>query len=114
MQTYTAEYTNVIVFLCLGVALGAVLMLLTFLFSQSRSLDSEKLSPYECGFDPFDDCRAEFSIHFYLLGIMFIVFDLEVVLLLPWALNAGTGETFALWAGIDFLLELALGFACIW
>lgn len=88
-------------------------MLLTFLFSQTRSLDSEKLSPYECGFDPFDDCRTEFSVHFYLLGILFIVFDLEVVLLLPWALNLGVLDTFALWAGVDFLLELALGFACV-
>ena len=74
MQYYTFEYANILVFLCAGVALGLVLLALSFLLSKERTLDSEKLSAYECGFDPFEDCRSEFNIHFYLINILFIVF----------------------------------------
>jgi NADH:ubiquinone oxidoreductase subunit 3 (subunit A) len=77
-------------------ALGLVLMALSLMLSRSQTLDVEKLSAYECGFDPFGDCRAEFNIHFYLIGILFIVFDLEVILLFPWAVSIGALEPFAI------------------
>lgn len=83
MQSYYLEYSSAFIFLCLGTVLGLVLMALSFVLSRKRTLDAEKLSAYECGFDPFGDCRAEFNIHFYLIGILFIVFDLEVILLFP-------------------------------
>lgn len=95
MQYYAFEYANILVFFCAGVALGLVLLALSFLLSKERTLDSEKLSAYECGFDPFEDCRSEFNIHFYLIGILFIVFDLEVVLLFPWAVSVGALGPFA-------------------
>lgn len=83
MQNYLSEYFGALLFLFMGVALGALLLVLSLFLSQGRTMDAEKLSAYECGFDPFEDCRAEFGVHFYLLGILFVVFDLEVVLLLP-------------------------------
>lgn len=80
---YLSEYTNILFFFCISVALGVVLILLSFFLSKGRELDSEKLSAYECGFDPFEDARAEFNVHFYIIGILFVIFDLEIVLLFP-------------------------------
>ena len=83
MLKFSTEYIGVFAFLIVGLALGLVLILLPQFLGGDRTQDPDKLTAYECGFDPFDDCRAEFSIHFYLLAILFIIFDLEVVLLLP-------------------------------
>jgi NADH-quinone oxidoreductase subunit A len=96
MQSYYLEYNNTLLFLGLSIALGIILMALSFFLSRKRTLDVEKLSAYECGFDPFGDCRTEFNIHFYLIGILFIIFDLEVVLLFPWAVSVGSLEPFAI------------------
>lgn len=114
MQPYIYEYGSVLVFLCFSVALGFALLALSSLLSRKRTLDPEKLSAYECGFDPFSDCRAEFNVHFYLIGILFIVFDLEVVLLFPWAVYVGALGPFAVWSAVDFLVELTIGFAYVW
>ena len=114
MQNYLSEYLGAFFFLCMGVALGALLLFLSAFLSQGRTLDAEKLSAYECGFDPFEDCRAEFGVHFYLLGILFVIFDLEVVLLLPWAVTAGALDPFSLWVAADFILELVVGFFYVW
>ena len=114
MKTYYLEYGNVAIFIGFSIALGLILMGLSFLLSRESTLDAEKLSAYECGFDPFGDCRAEFNIHFYLIGILFIVFDLEVILLFPWAVSVGSLEPFAIWTVVDFLIELTVGFAYVW
>ena len=110
MQGYFLEYSNALVFLIIGVILGLVLLLLSFFLSKASTLDSEKLSSYECGFDPFEDSRSEFNVHFYLIGILFIIFDLEVVILFPWACNLGSLDAFNFWTAIDFLIELTVGF----
>ena len=114
LYSYPLEYSNTLVFLGLGSALGIILMALSYVLSRKRALGAEKLSAYECGFDPFGDCGTEFNIHFYLIGILFLVFDLEVILLFPWAVSIGGLEPFAIWSVVDFLIELTVGFAYVW
>lgn len=74
----------------------------------------DKGSPYECGFHPFEDARKEFNIHFYLIALLFVAFDLEVLLLLPWVTNLSELDTWAYWFGCLFLLFLLIGFIYEW
>jgi NADH-quinone oxidoreductase subunit A len=96
MQTYYSEYVHLLIFFCISVILGIILLSLSFFLSKKRTLDSEKLSAYECGFEPFGDTRSEFNVHFFLIGILFIIFDLEVVILFPWAVSLGSLPSFGL------------------
>lgn len=76
--------------------------------------DTDKLSAYECGFDPFDDARNRFDVRFYLVAILFIVFDLEAAFLFPWALSLGKLPALGFWSMFDFLFELGIGFVYAW
>jgi NADH:ubiquinone oxidoreductase subunit 3 (subunit A) len=114
MQTYYSEYVHLLIFFVISVVLGIILLSLSFFLSKKRTLDSEKLSAYECGFEPFGDTRSEFNVHFFLIGILFIIFDLEVVILFPWAVSLGSLPSFGLWSAIDFLIELTIGFVYVW
>ena len=96
MQTYYSEYVHLLIFFTISVILGIILLSLSFFLSKKRTLDSEKLSAYECGFEPFGDTRSEFNVHFFLIGILFIIFDLEVVILFPWAVSLGSLPSFGL------------------
>ena len=96
MQTYYSEYVHLLIFFCISVILEIILLSLSFFLSKKRTLDSEKLSAYECGFEPFGDTRSEFNVHFFLIGILFIIFDLEVVILFPWAVSLGSLPSFGL------------------
>ena len=78
------QYFSVLIFLCVGGAIGLVPLLISWLLSP-RKPSSEKLSPYECGFEPFEDARLRFDVRFYLIAILFIIFDLEIAFLFPWA-----------------------------
>ena len=82
------EYISVFVYFVIALALALVILALSFVFA-TRKADPEKISAYECGFDPFDDARSRFDIQFYLVAILFIIFDLEVAFLFPWALTLG-------------------------
>ena len=113
MSLYYLEYETIALLVFTSLCLGAVLLAVSFGASKRRTLDFEKLSAYECGFDPFEDCRAEFNIHFYLLGILFVVFDLEVILLLPWVVSVGSLDKFSILVSLDFLVELAIGYAYV-
>lgn len=75
---------------------------------------SEKISAYECGFDPFDDARNSFEIKFYLVAILFLIFDLEASFLFPWAISLSKTNSFAFWSIIDFFFELGIGFFYAW
>lgn len=75
---------------------------------------SEKASPYECGFDPFDDARGQFDIRFYLVAILFLAFDLEASFLFPWCLVLDQINSFGFWIICDFLFELIIGFIYVW
>ena len=76
--------------------------------------DSEKLSPYECGFDAFDDARQRFDVRFYLVTLLFIIFDLEIAFLFPWAVSLGEIGVFGFWSMVIFLVILTVGFVYEW
>jgi NADH-quinone oxidoreductase subunit A len=112
-----AGYLPILLFLAVALALSGAFVVLPMIVSRvtgTHKPDPEKLSEYECGFPAFDDSRAQFDVRFYLVAILFIVFDLEAAFLFPWAVTlVGTG-----WAGwiamMIFIAELALGLAYAW
>ena len=107
------EYFPILVFLGVAAGIGVVLLSLGFLIG-SGSKDAEKLSPYECGFEPFDDTRAKFDVRYYLVAILFIIFDLEIAFLFPWAVSLDTVGRFGLIAMALFLAILVVGFIYEW
>jgi NADH-quinone oxidoreductase subunit A len=113
MDTLLREYLPIIIFLGLAVALGLVFMIAAIVLAVSRP-DPEKLSAYECGFNAFDDARMKFDVRFYLVAILFIIFDLEVAFLFPWAVAFGDVGWFGFWSMMVFLAVLTVGFAYEW
>lgn len=107
------QYFPIAVFLIVGFGLGVVLMTAGSLLGPSRP-GLEKNSPYECGFEAFDDARMRFDVRYYLLAILFIVFDLEVAFLVPWAVVLDELGTRGLALMATFLTILVLGFAYVW
>ena len=107
------EYFPVLVFLGVATGIGALLLVLGFLIGRG-SKDEEKLSPYECGFEAFDDSRMKFDVRYYLVAILFIIFDLEIAFLFPWAVSLDTVGTFGLLAMALFLAVLVVGFIYEW
>jgi len=107
------EYIPVLIFLGVAAALGGVLLGLGFLIGTGRK-DEEKLSPYECGFEAFDDSRMKFDVRYYLVAILFIIFDLEIAFFIPWALVLDKLGVFGLIAMTIFVVELVIGFFFIW
>ena len=113
MDVLLREYLPILVFLGVALALSLVIVLASFIVARQRP-DSEKLSPYECGFDPFSDARSRFDVRFYLVAILFIIFDLEVAFLFPWAIALGRIGLFGFWSMIVFLAVLTVGFVYEW
>jgi len=109
----TKGYELVLLALVVSAILSLALFLLTY-YLNPKDTDPEKLSPYECGFDPFSDARQSFDVKFYLVSILFIIFDLEVVYLFPWALTLGTTGFFGLISMFIFLFVLTVGFFYEW
>jgi len=107
------EYLPVLVFLGIAVVVGVAAIGLPFLLAKQRP-DAEKLSPYECGFEPFDDARRKFDVRFYLVAILFIIFDLEVAFLFPWAVTLGDIGLLGFWSMVAFLGVLTVGFVYEW
>ncbi len=107
------EYFPILVFLGVAAGIGVVLLSLGFLIG-SGGKDAEKLSPYECGFEAFDDTRAKFDVRYYLVAILFIIFDLEIAFLFPWAVSLDTVGRFGLIAMALFLAILVVGFIYEW
>jgi NADH:ubiquinone oxidoreductase subunit 3 (subunit A) len=107
------EYIPILMYLGISLGLSLLLLGLSFVFSTQKA-DPEKLSAYECGFDPFDDARGRFDIRFYLVAILFIIFDLEVSYLFPWAMVLKQLNLFGFWTMIVFLLILTVGFVYEW
>ena len=113
MEVLLREYLPILVFLGIALGLSLVIVLASFLAARQRP-DSQKLSPYECGFDPFDDARSRFDVRFYLVAILFIIFDLEVAFLFPWAVALGSIGLFGFWSMVVFLAVLTVGFIYEW
>ncbi len=107
------SYLPIIVFLGIAVILAIVMVAIPFLVSIRRP-DPEKLSAYECGFDAFGDARDQFDVRFYLVAILFIIFDLEIAFLFPWAIVLGDIGAFGFWSMMVFLTMLTIGFIYEW
>ena len=107
------DYLSIIIFLFIALGLSIGFIVLNFLFSP-KNPDSEKLSAYECGFEAFSDSRMEFDVRFYLVAILFIIFDLEIAFLFPWAISLGNLGSLGFWSMMIFLLVLTIGFIYEW
>lgn len=113
MSALLQDYLPVVIFIGVALVIGLALMVAPFLVAVSRP-DPEKLSAYECGFEAFDDARMRFDVRFYLVSLLFIIFDLEVAFLFPWAVAFREAGGFGFWAMMVFLAVLTIGFIYEW
>ncbi len=107
------EYLPILVFLIIATGMSVAMIVLSFLVGKQKP-DTDKLSAYECGFDAFDDARTKFDVRYYLVAILFIIFDLEIAFLFPWAVSLGSLGLFGFWSMVVFLGILTVGFAYEW
>lgn len=113
MEALLAEYLPILIFLGIAVGLSVIIVAASYIVARQRP-DSEKVSAYECGFEAFDDARSRFDVRFYLVAILFIIFDLEVAFLFPWAVALGDIGVFGFWSMMIFLGILTVGFVYEW
>jgi NADH-quinone oxidoreductase subunit A len=113
MDQVVANYFPILVFLGIALALALIMLVLPMLVARQKP-DSEKVSPYECGFEPFGDARGKFDVRFYLVAILFIIFDLEVAFLFPWAVSLDVIGVAGFWSMMGFLFVLTVGFIYEW
>lgn len=112
-SVFKEEYTVIFLFLIVAVVLALVIAIFSYTLT-SQKPESEKLSSYECGFEPYEDTRHRFDVKFCLVAILFILFDIEVVFVLPWSISLAQLNLLGFWSMIDFLLELGIGFIYVW
>ena len=113
MDALLREYLPILIFLGIAIALSAVMVAASLIAARQKP-DPEKLSAYECGFEAFDDARKQFDVRFYLVAILFIIFDLEVAFLFPWAAALHDVGLAGFWSMVVFLLVLTVGFVYEW
>ena len=113
MNTILNEYLPILIFLALAGGLTVVMIVGSYILAKQNP-DSEKDSAYECGFEAFEDSRNRFDVRFYLVAILFIIFDLEVAFLFPWAVSLGKIGVFGFWSMMIFLGILTIGFIYEW
>ena len=107
------EYLPILIFIAIAVGMAVLILAASYILGEQRP-DSEKVSSYECGFEAFDDARSRFDVRFYLVAILFIIFDLEVAFLFPWAVSLGETGVFGFWSMVVFLAILTIGFIYEW
>jgi NADH-quinone oxidoreductase subunit A len=113
MENLLVEYLPILIFLFLALGIAIIIPLASIIIVPQKP-DSAKLSAYECGFDAFEDARIKFDVRFYLVAILFIIFDLEVAFLFPWAISLGQIGLFGFWSMVVFLVVLTVGFVYEW
>lgn len=113
MEALLSEYLPILIFLGIAIVIAALALAVPYVIAPQRP-DSAKLSAYECGFDAFSDARSKFDVRYYLVAILFIIFDLEVIFLFPWAVSFSGLGMFGFWSMIVFLALLTLGFVYEW
>ena len=113
LTDFLKDYLSIIIFLFVAFGLSVGFIVLNFLFSP-KNPDPEKLSAYECGFEAFGDSRMKFDVRFYLVAILFIIFDLEIAFLFPWAISSGNLGALGFWSMMIFLFILTIGFVYEW
>lgn len=107
------EYLILLIFLLFAIIL-TVLIIGASYFLARQNPELEKLSAYECGFDPYEDTRHTFDIKFCVIAILFIIFDIEIMFLIPWCISISKLDLLSFWSMIDFLIELGVGFCYVW
>ena len=113
LSDFLQDYLSIILFLVIALGLSVLFIVLNFILSPKKP-DPEKLSAYECGFEAFDDSRIEFDVRFYLVAILFIIFDLEIAFLFPWAITLGNIGLLGFCSMMIFLFILTVGFIYEW
>tara|TARA_B100001123_G_scaffold143579_1_gene166925 strand:+ start:57 stop:425 length:369 start_codon:yes stop_codon:yes gene_type:complete len=113
LTDFLRDYLSIVIFLFIALGLSIGFIVLNFLLSPKKP-DPEKLSAYECGFEAFSDSRMEFDVRFYLVAILFIIFDLEIAFLFPWAVTLGSIGALGFWSMMIFLFILTIGFIYEW
>ena len=113
IYNFLSDYFSIILFLFIALILSCGFVLVNFLAAPNNP-DPEKLSAYECGFEAFDDSRMEFDVRFYLVAILFVIFDLEIAFLFPWAISLGNIGALGFWSMMIFLSILTIGFIYEW
>jgi len=113
IYNFLSDYFSIILFLFIAIVISVGFVVANFLAAPSNP-DPEKLSAYECGFEAFDDSRMEFDVRFYLVAILFIIFDLEIAFLFPWAISLGNIGALGFWSMMIFLSVLTIGFIYEW
>ena len=113
LSDFLKDYLSIILFLIIASGLSVAFIVINFIFSPKKP-DPEKLSAYECGFEPFNDSRIEFDVRFYLVAILFIIFDLEIAFLFPWAISLGNIGILGFCSMMIFLFILTVGFVYEW
>jgi NADH-quinone oxidoreductase subunit A len=113
LSDFLKDYFSIILFLIIALGLSVAFIVINFVLSPKKP-DPEKLSAYECGFEPFDDSRMEFDVRFYLVAILFIIFDLEIAFLFPWAISLGNIGLLGFCSMMVFLFILTVGFIYEW
>ena len=112
-NTLLGEYLPILIFLAIAIAMSVMMIMASMIIGRQKP-DAEKLSAYECGFEAFEDARVKFDVRFYLVAILFIIFDLEVAFLFPWAVSLGDIGVFGFWSMMLFLGILTIGFIYEW
>jgi len=110
---FKQEYFSIFLFLIIAILLSFLIFGLSYLLSV-QTPDTEKLSAYECGFDPYEDGRHTFDVRFYLVAILFIIFDIEAMFLFPWSISLNHITSLGFWSMVDFIIELGVGFIYAW
>ena len=107
------EFLPILIFLTIAILLAVLITGLSY-FLAVQNPETEKLSSYECGFEPYEDARNIFDVKFYIVAILFIIFDIETMFLLPWSISISQLDILGFWSMIDFIIELGVGFVYIW
>ena len=107
------EYLGVFMYVLIALVLALLIVFLSYFLVTQRP-ETEKLSTYECGFEPYEDGRNKFHIRFYVVAILFILFDIEIIFFLPWCASLSQLNLLGFWSMIEFLLELGIGFIYVW
>lgn len=107
------EYLGIFIYLCFAIVLSLIIVILSY-FLVTQSPETEKLSTYECGFEAYGDTRSQFNVRFYIIAILFILFDIEIIFLAPWCVSISQLNLLGFWSMIEFLVELGVGFIYAW
>ena len=107
------EYLGILIYVLFAIFLSFLIVILSYFLVTQRP-ETEKLSTYECGFDPYEDSRNRFHIRFYIVAILFLLFDIEIIFFLPWSVSVSQLNLLGFWSMIEFLLELGIGFIYVW